>query len=171
MADDARVPLPGSLSIGRSCFACGPDSPHGLHVPYEQVGGAVEAVFTLGAEFSGAPAFVHGGVVMTVLDEGMAWATIALRHRFAVTTEFTSRFRRPVLVGRQHSLRATCSELAADGRTLQVEGSIHREDGKVCAEATAAYYAMTVEETAASVGLPELPAEMLATFGRAAGTP
>jgi len=160
-----RLPLPGSLSIGLGCFACGPDNTHGLHIPYEKVGDAVEAVFTLGEEFSGAAAYVHGGVVMTVLDEGMAWATIALRSRFAVTQSFTSRFSRPVLVGQTYTLRAECGPLAEDGRTLQVTATITRADGRTCTSADATYYAMTVEETAASVGLPQLPDEMVRNFG------
>lgn len=160
-----RLTLPGSLSIGGDCFACGLQNDRGLHIPYEKVGETVEAVFTLGREFSGAPAFVHGGVVMTVLDEGMAWATIALRARFAVTQEFTTRFTRPVLIDRPHTLRAECGPLAEDGRTLVVTASISREDGKVCASAEATYYAMTVEETASASGLPQLPEEMVRNFG------
>lgn len=157
--------LPGSLSIGRDCFACGLDNPAGLHIPYEKVGDAVEALFTLGPEYSGAPAYVHGGVVMTVIDEGMSWATIALRQRFAVTREFTSTFRRPVLIGEPHTLRCECSALAEDGRTLTVTATITRADGKACTTATASYWAMTVEETAAASGVPELPDEMVKAFG------
>ena len=164
-----RLPLPGSLSIGRNCFACGPDNALGLHVPYEKVGERVEAVFTFDKQFSGAEAFVHGGVVMTVLDEGMAWATIALRSRFAVTTEFTSRFKRPVLVGQPHTMVVECSPLSDDGRTLIATGRVLRADGKVCTEAEGRYYAMTFEETALSMGLPELPHEMTSVFGLGEG--
>lgn len=160
-----RIPLPGSLSVGQDCYACGLNNPRGLHIPYEKVGDAVEAVFSLGAEFSGAPAYVHGGVVMTVLDEGMSWATIALRSRFAVTRDFTSTFRRPVLVDQPHLLRVECSELDADGRTLHLTGTITREDGKTCTTAQGTYWAMTVEETAVASGVPQLPEEMVRAFG------
>ena len=160
-----RLPLPGSLSIGQDCFACGLANDRGLHIPYEKVGDAVEAAFTLGAEWSGAPAYVHGGIVMTILDEGMSWATIALRQRFAVTREFTSTFRRPVLLGQPHTLRAECSELGPDGRTLTVTATVSRADGKTCTRAVASYWAMTVEETAAASGVPQLPEEMVAAFG------
>lgn len=162
-----RLSLPGSLSIGLGCFACGPDNAHGLHIPYELVGDTIEAVFTLGEEFSGAAAYVHGGVAMTILDEGMAWATIAVRSRFAVTTEFTSRFKRPVLIGQPHTMVVESGLLGEDGRTLLVTGVITRADGKVCVEAQGRYYAMTIEETAVSMGLPELPAEMTNVFGLA----
>jgi uncharacterized protein (TIGR00369 family) len=157
--------LPGSLSIGRQCFACGPDNDRGLHIPYVKVDDQVRAEFTLDERFSGAPAFVHGGIIMTVLDEGMAWATIALRSRFAVTQSFTSTFKRPVLIGQPHTLVAECEPLGDDGRTLHVSAGITRSDGKLCTSAEATYYAMTVEETAASAGLPQLPEEMLRVFG------
>jgi uncharacterized protein (TIGR00369 family) len=159
--------LPGSLSVGHQCFACGLENPRGLRVPYVLVDGAVEATFSLGVEHSGAPAFVHGGVIMTVIDEAMAWATIALRSRFAVTTEFTSTFRRPVLIDTPHLVRATCQELEADGRTLRVSATVTRPDGKLCVAAEGTYYAMTVEETAAASGVPELPDEMRRVFGQA----
>lgn len=160
-----RIVLPGSLSVGRSCYACGVDNEHGLHIPYVKAGDVVEAEFSLGAQYSGAPAYVHGGVLMTVLDEAMAWATIALRSRFAVTTSFTSSFKRPVLIDVLHTVRATCGELAEDGRTLPVTATILRADGKTCVEAKGTYYAMTVEETAAVSNVPALPEEMLTVFG------
>lgn len=159
-----RVLLPGSLSVGRNCFACGPDNEHGLQVPYAKVGDAVEAEFTLSEKHSGAPAFVHGGLVMTILDEAMAWATISLRARFAVTTQFSVAFSRPVLIGQAHTVRATCGELGEDGRTLVVTAAVARADGKTCAEARGRYYSMSVEETAASLGLAQLPEELQA-FG------
>ncbi len=160
-----RLPLPGTLSVGLGCFACGTANERGLHIPYEKVGDTVEAIFTLGDEFSGAASYVHGGIIMTVIDEGMSWATIALRSRFAVTTSFTSSFRRPVLVGQPHTLRVTCGELAADGRTLLAKATVTRADGKECCTAEGTFYAMTVGETAASVGLPSLPDEMVRSFG------
>lgn len=156
------MPLPGSISLGRNCFACGPDNEYGLQVPYAKVGDAVEANFTISERYSGAAAYVHGGIVMTVLDEAMAWATIALRSRFAVTKEFTSRFLRPVIIGEPHTLRATCSELGSDGRTLTVTAVLNRADAKKCAEAEGRYYSMSVEETARSMGIAQLPDEMLA---------
>lgn len=162
---EPRLPLPGSLSVGQDCFACGLHNPRGLHIPYEKVGDTVEAVFSLGAEFSGAPAYVHGGIIMTVIDEGMSWATIALRSRFAVTQTFSSRFRRPVLIDEPHTLRVECGELDANGRTLTVTATITRADGKTCTSAEGTYYAMTVDETAAASGVPELPEEMVRAFG------
>ncbi|NQU36442.1 MAG: PaaI family thioesterase [Actinobacteria bacterium] len=146
--DPRRRRLPGSLPIGRGCFACGPDNPAGLSIDYEQIGDCVEATFTLGEEFSGAPSFIHGGIAMTVLDDAMAWAAIAVRERFAVTVEFSATFKRPVLVDDRHTLRVTVGNLDSDGRTVPALGEIRRRDGKVCVQATATYHAMTPEEVA-----------------------
>lgn len=149
-----RRRLPGSLPVGRNCFACGPDNPKGLAIGYEQVGDTVEATFTLDESFSGAPSFVHGGVAMTVLDDAMAWAAIAVRQRFAVTIQFSATFKRPVLVDERHTLRVTVGQVDVNGRTIPAIGEIRREDGNVCVQATATYHAMTDEEVAAISGTP-----------------
>jgi len=154
-ASGERRALPGSLPFGRDCFACGPDNPVGMHVPYEFVDDAVEAVFTLDKRFSGAPRFVHGGLVMTVLDEAMAWAAIAIRERFAVTTDFNASFDRPVLIGEQHTVRATAGPIEADGRTLVITATITRGDGKVCARARGSYHALTDAQAGSATGLTQ----------------
>ena len=68
---------------------------------------SVVAEFTLDESFSGAPSYVHGGVTLAVLDEAQAWATIAVCGKFAVTVETTTRFHRPVHVGRTFTVEAT----------------------------------------------------------------
>lgn len=144
--------LLGSLPCGQRCFACGPDNQNGMHLPFELVGETVEAVFTLDEEFSGAPTFVHGGLVMTILDEAMAWAAIAVRERFAVTTEFTSSFVRPVRIGEEHIVRAIVGPIEDDGRTLTLSATITRSDGKECALAQGTYVVLTEEQADATIG-------------------
>ena len=90
-----------------NCFVCEPRNDGGLRIPFHHDSDrdVVVASFTLDDTFSGAPSYVHGGVSLAVLDEAQAWATIAVAGRFAVTTETTTRFLRPVLVG-DHLRRA-----------------------------------------------------------------
>ena len=147
--------LPGSVPYGQMCFACGPNNEAGLHLPFEHLGETVEAVFTLDEKFSGAPKFVHGGLVMTILDEAMAWAAIAVRERFAVTTEFTSSFARPVRIGEQHTVRAAAGPIEADGRTLTLSAIVTRADGKECAQAHGTYMALTQKQAQAAIGTVE----------------
>ena len=91
-----------------NCFVCEPRNGGGLQIPFHHDIGRdlVVATFTLGNQFSGAPSYVHGGVTLAVLDEAMAWAAIAIGGKFAVTTETTTRFHRPVLVDKTYSVEA-----------------------------------------------------------------
>ena len=80
--------------FGSKCFVCEPANPRGLQVPFshDTDRGVVFADFTLGAEFSGAPTYVHGGATLALMDEGMSWATIALSKKFAFTKETSATF-------------------------------------------------------------------------------
>ncbi len=63
-----------------NCFVCEPRNDAGLRIPFfhDEASATVTATFTLDDRFSGAPSYLHGGVLLAVLDEAMAWATIAL---------------------------------------------------------------------------------------------
>ena len=76
-----------------NCFVCEARNERGLQIPFfhDTERGIVTAELTLSADFSGAPTMVHGGVVLAILDEAMAWACIAVARRWAVTTETTTR--------------------------------------------------------------------------------
>lgn len=74
----------------------------------------MRASFTLDRSFSGAPEYVHGGVVLAILDEAMAWATIALAGRFAVTRQTTATFERPVCVNRAYAVEAKVVDAGDD---------------------------------------------------------
>src|SRR2546430_2937123 len=66
--------------FGSNCFVCEPGNARGMQVPFshDTDRGVVFAEFTLGAEYSGAPTYLHGGATLALMDEGMSWATIAL---------------------------------------------------------------------------------------------
>ena len=104
-----------------NCFVCEPRNEGGLQIPFFHDHGrdVVVATYSLGDRFSGAPSYVHGGVTLAVLDEAMAWATIAVGGKFAVTAETTTRFLRPVLVGKTYTvegqLAAQTSEVIEAG--------------------------------------------------------
>lgn len=53
---------------------------------------------------------VHGGVTLAILDEAMAWACIAIGHRWAVTTETTTKFERALRVDKSYRVIATVTE-------------------------------------------------------------
>ncbi len=89
-----------------ACFVCDPANPSGLRLSFvhDDEAHTVTSEFTLGPSYSGAPRFVHGGLVLTILDEAMAWAAISIAGRFAVSGR-----RGPASGGRSWSMSPTGS--------------------------------------------------------------
>lgn len=129
----------GRWGFDSNCFVCEEANPAGLGIEFfaDHDDAAVVADFSLDHRFSGAPSYVHGGLVLAVLDEAMAWATIALAGSFAVTKETTTRFRRPVRVDAAYRVRA---EVEADeDDVLRCHAQVTDGDGTVCATASAVF--------------------------------
>lgn len=129
-----------------NCFACEPRNERGLRIEFfhDTDRGVVVADFELGDDFSGGPTLVHGGVALTVLDEAMAWACIAIGGQWAVTQETTSRFHRPVRVGKRYSVEAAVvadRDESADGAdgTMQTTATIVDRHGTMRVEASASF--------------------------------
>ena len=93
-------------SVETNCFVCEPTNTSGLRLPFFAEGDVVTTSFQLGSSYSGAPNFVHGGVTLSVLDEAMAWATIALGGKFALTASTSADFDGPVFVDHRYDVAA-----------------------------------------------------------------
>jgi uncharacterized protein (TIGR00369 family) len=138
--------------VDSNCFVCEPRNDAGLRIPFHHDVEAEEVVaeFTLDDRFSGAPQFVHGGVSLAVLDEAMAWATIAIGGAFALTRETTSRFRRPVTVGQVHHVRAWIS--GTDGDRILTEAEIVNADGQLCVSSHATFVTLDLDKASEAAG-------------------
>lgn len=95
-----------------NCYVCEPSNRRGLQVQFSHDDEAdlVFAEFELSDDFSGAPGFLHGGVVLALLDEAVAWAAIAVAGKWAVTQHLTTTFQRPILVGHSYRIEARVVE-------------------------------------------------------------
>ncbi len=125
--------------VETNCFVCEPTNDRGLRIPFshDDERDVVTAEFELPAAFSGAPTLVHGGVTLAVLDEAMAWACIAIGGQWAVTTETSTTFRRPVRVGSRYRVEARVVGQVDDVMRTRAEVSDRR--GEVRVEATAVF--------------------------------
>lgn len=101
----------------RGCFGCGDENALGLRMRFERIGEVVVSRTELMPEHAGYPAFAHGGVVATLLDEAMGWAMFHLAGRHGVTRSLSVTYRRPVALGRR---------LVVRGRVLRVDGGVAR---------------------------------------------
>ena len=138
-----------------NCFVCEPRNDAGLRIPFfhDPEAATVTAEFTLDGRFSGAPSYLHGGVLLAVLDEAMAWATIAVAHRWAVTGETTTRFEHPVRVDRTYTVTARITEpVTPDGSTLAATAEVTDAEGRRCATSSATFVVLG-EAQAADAGV------------------
>ena len=134
------------------CFACDPDNPVGLRLSFvhDDEADVVTADFTLGPAYQGAPRFVHGGLLLAILDEAMAWAAIALAERFAVSRTSKASFRRPVMIDVPHRVEAVVEE--RDDASVSARARIVNPEGKRCAEASARLVVLTEQTARSAIG-------------------
>ncbi|HEU4943227.1 MAG TPA: PaaI family thioesterase [Gaiellaceae bacterium] len=80
-----------------------------------------EAQFAFTEHHQAGPGFVHGGLVAAALDE--AAGLLATWHRFpSVTTNLTVRYRRPVHINRELTIRAEL--VGDDGRRIDIHAQL-----------------------------------------------
>jgi acyl-coenzyme A thioesterase PaaI-like protein len=134
------------------CFGCDPDNPVGLRLSFfhDDEAAKVLSEFTLGPAYQGAPRFVHGGLLLAILDEAMAWAAIALADRFAVSRTSKASFRRPVMVDVPHRVEAVVEE--HDEASVSALARILNPDGTRCAEATARLVVLSEDTARTAIG-------------------
>ena len=135
-----------------NCFVCEPRNSAGLRIPFhhDDATGSVVADFTLDDAFSGAPKFVHGGIVLAILDEAMAWATIAVGGKFAVTKETTATFDHPVYVGRSYRVEAFVGETTEAAMATRAHVLDHK--ARRCAEARATFVVLSAATAREAIG-------------------
>ena len=135
-----------------NCFVCDPANPRGLGIRFfhDEDANVVTADLRLGAELSGAPHYVHGGVLLAVLDEAMAWAAIALAGRFAVVQSTATTFDRPVRVDEPHRVEATIQEHTDTAVTARAH--VADAGGRRCAEARARLVVLSTVTAGSAIG-------------------
>jgi len=135
-----------------NCFVCEARNERGLRIPFvhDEVRDLVTAEFCLSAEFSGAPTYAHGGIVLAIMDEAMAWAAIAIAGRFAVTTESAARFVRPVRIGRNYLVEARVQESTED--CIRANAVVFDEQHRQRASAAASFAPLGPAQAADAIG-------------------
>jgi acyl-coenzyme A thioesterase PaaI-like protein len=129
--------------LARWCYACGDLNPVGLHLKFRMEEGWAVAEFTAQREHQGYPGYVHGGVVTSLLDEAMGWATYG-QGIWALTGKLELRFRDIVPTGQLLTVRG---HIERDrGRTLDVLAELRDAGGKLLAEAQGLLFRATGEQ-------------------------
>ena len=124
----------------RLCFGCGNENPRGLAMEFRLEDGRAVAEFTPEPFLQGYPGRVHGGGVVTMLDEAMGWAVYS-RGAWAMTARLTTRFRRAVPVGEALTVAGWVTR--DRGRFLEMRSEVRSQDGTLLADAEALFVRVT----------------------------
>jgi uncharacterized protein (TIGR00369 family) len=114
------------------CFGCGPANPQGLQLVFilDNEAHTATAQLNLTRLHEGAPGYIHGGILATLMDEAMS----KLNRPFgvlAMTRHLEVDYLRPSPVG--EDLILTGRHLRRDGRKLFHEAELTMPDGTVLA--------------------------------------
>ena len=126
-----------SIGISDLCFGCGKNNPCGLKLNFEWDGKKARAKFTPTELHQGWEGIVHGGIIATILDEAMGYATDYEGIR-CVTGIMQTRFKRSASVGEPLVVTASMTKNAR--RFTETEAKITLTDGTIIAESTAMQY-------------------------------
>jgi uncharacterized protein (TIGR00369 family) len=138
-----QKPWARESELARWCYACGDLNPIGLHLEFRMEDGWAVADFVAQQEHQGYPGYVHGGVVSSLLDEAMGWATYG-QGIWALTAKLETRFRDIVPTGEPLITRARVTR--DRGRTLEVRAELLHFDGRLLAESTGVLFRATGEQ-------------------------
>jgi uncharacterized protein (TIGR00369 family) len=114
------------------CFACGSANETGLRMRIVPTDDGCRAVFTPLRRHEGFADTAHGGIVVALLDEVIAWSC-RLRGYNAVTAEITVRYKKPMPINQP--VEVTGRIAREHGRLVIGESRITNEQGEVLAVA------------------------------------
>lgn len=134
----------GILPRTKSCFICGEQNVHGLRLRSRIENDRVVLEHVARDADLGWRHLVHGGILMTMLDEVMTWGAILTFQKPCVAAEVTVRFKAPVAVGQR--LRAEGWIGTVKSRVVEAEGRILDADGRVVATGSGKYMPMPQEK-------------------------
>jgi acyl-coenzyme A thioesterase PaaI-like protein len=116
----------------RRCFCCGSDNPIGLRLRFRQAVDGARAEFQPRPEHQGWDDSLHGGILLTLLDETLAYAAL-FKVGPAVTAEISARIRRPAPLDRQYLLHGEVNKVRLG--LVKAHATISDADGRLYAEA------------------------------------
>ena len=105
------------------CFGCGSNNPEGLHLVFEidREAHTASTFVTLDERYQGAPGYIHGGIIATLLDEAMSKLNRPLG-LLAMTRQMDVSYLRPAPIGIKLLLRSRF--LRQEGRKLFHEAEL-----------------------------------------------
>jgi acyl-coenzyme A thioesterase PaaI-like protein len=124
-------------NISNLCFACGKDNPIGLKLQFTDDGGVVKGEFTAGKFHQGWDGIIHGGILVTLLDEASAYATIWTGLN-CVTAKSETRFINLAPINKPIQITAQITKKRS--RLVETKATLSLKDGTIIAENSSLFY-------------------------------
>lgn len=115
------------------CFVCGKDNPIGLKLTFYGQDGKTISEFTPEVIHQGYKGVTHGGIISTILDEAMIYATMQ-DGLYPITAELTVRFKKPLMIGQTAIIEANIIKKKSS-LVIAHAKLISKQDGCLIAEA------------------------------------
>ncbi len=131
MIDDLTL-LARSGEASKRCFGCGTENPFGLGLRFRRADDGARAEFRPRPEYQGWDDTLHGGIILTMLDETLAYAVLFAVGP-AVTAEIQARLRRPAPMEQTYQLHGVVTK--AKLGLVVAHATISDEAGNIIAEA------------------------------------
>lgn len=139
------------------CFGCGPRNPAGLHLQFaiDEAAHTATTTVTLDERYQGAPGYIHGGLIATLLDEAMSKLNRPLG-LLAMTRHMAVDYLRPAPIHTPLTLRA--HHLRREGRKLFHAAELLDADTKLLARCEGLWIVIDPALIHAQPGQPIEPA-------------
>jgi len=117
------------------CFGCGPANKHGLRMKFFGNDSMIYANIAVPDYLLGWNGVVHGGILSTILDEGMSWGAIFLARKFILTKSMTVNYHKPVFIGDMLRVESEIKERISE-REASMTARIFNSKGELCVSST-----------------------------------
>ncbi len=124
------------------CFGCGPLNPHGLHADFRfhEETGEVRFSYTSRSHQEGAPGYVHGGVLASLLDEAQGVLCFHVGHA-VMTDELSMKYH--VATPLNSSFHVRCWLTAVRRKRLYTRATIQNDEGVTLVSSRAVWYVLS----------------------------
>jgi uncharacterized protein (TIGR00369 family) len=116
----------------RACIVCGRENEVGLRLAFWAGDGSSRAEWVVAPQFCGIPGYLHGGLILALLDDAMWYAAYG-DGGFTMTAEAGVRYRAPVRAGQRVEVLGRV--VGRSGRLWRLAAELREAGGRLLATA------------------------------------
>ena len=166
-----REILNQTLLPHNTCFGCGHENPHGLHIEIfrdEENGEQLRAVLRPASHMTGFPGITHGGLLYTALDCLAAWVPKVLRpgsRALWLLRSASMTYHKPAFPEQDIQLLGRIESEGSLQEAMTVRAEARDEQGALLAESTFKVIPVPIEKFQKITGIESIPENWQKFFG------